>query len=245
VANGADVTVKMQVGRSAAPGVWQYMGIGMDNLRVVALEAGDATGDLAVDGSDLNVWNDNKFDASESKTWTQGDWNGDAAVDGSDLNAWNDAKFSTYDLIAPETTDVADIVYDNTTGELKLVVTSATDAVEAAILIATDEMNVVSADATGLPPHPFGFQSWDYQYFKGKLQYTDGGLNLGDGADAALGEYTLAVLELGLTEADFGEAEYGSTAGTQFTEVTIVPEPMTMSLLAVGGLGVLIRRKRR
>jgi hypothetical protein len=105
-------------------------------------------------------------------------------------------------------------------------------------------MNVVSADATGLPPHPFGFQSWDYQYFNGKLQYTDTGVNLGDGADAALGEYTLAVLELGLTEADFGEAEYGSTAGTQFTEVTIVPEPMTMSLLAVGGLAGVLRKKR-
>ncbi len=52
---------------------------------------GDANLDGAVDVSDFNVWNSNKFQSSQG--WCGGDFNADGAVDVSDFNIWNANKF--------------------------------------------------------------------------------------------------------------------------------------------------------
>ena len=65
---------------------------------IVGARYGDANLDGVVDGSDFNIWNDNKFQSC-NKSWAQGDWNGDGAVDGSDLNIWNINKFKSADPI--------------------------------------------------------------------------------------------------------------------------------------------------
>ena len=54
---------------------------------------GDANLDGAVDVSDFNLWNTNKF--SNQPAWTKGDFNADGAVDISDFNQWNSNKFQT------------------------------------------------------------------------------------------------------------------------------------------------------
>ncbi|HEY6562926.1 MAG TPA: hypothetical protein VIY86_00390, partial [Pirellulaceae bacterium] len=59
---------------------------------------GDANGDLAVDGSDFNIWNNHKF--TVGTTWTSGDFNGDGLTDGSDFNIWNEHKFTSVTLSA-------------------------------------------------------------------------------------------------------------------------------------------------
>lgn len=81
---------------------WRTLG-GAANLPVAAryLE-GDANLDGAVDVSDFNIWNENKF--STNAAWSAGDFNADGSVDVSDFNIWNDNKFQTAGL--PPTTVV-------------------------------------------------------------------------------------------------------------------------------------------
>ena len=57
--------------------------------------AGDANLDGAVDVSDFNVWNANKFTAFAS--WCRGDFTADGFVDASDFNVWNGNKFKGAD----------------------------------------------------------------------------------------------------------------------------------------------------
>ena len=65
--------------------------------------AGDANGDGAVDISDFNIWNTNKFLADTD--WSTGDFNGDGVTDASDFNVWNANKFTSIALpaVAPTT----------------------------------------------------------------------------------------------------------------------------------------------
>ncbi len=60
---------------------------------------GDANLDGFVDGSDFNIWNQNKF--TTSSHWCGANFNGDAVIDGSDFNAWNANKFTAADVMAP------------------------------------------------------------------------------------------------------------------------------------------------
>lgn len=70
---------------------WRTLG-GTANLPIADryLE-GDANLDGAVDVSDFNIWNENKF--STNAAWSAGDFNADGSVDVSDFNIWNDNKF--------------------------------------------------------------------------------------------------------------------------------------------------------
>ena len=54
---------------------------------------GDANLDQVVDGSDFNIWNNNKFLAGTG--WATGNFNGDAVTDASDFNIWNARKFQS------------------------------------------------------------------------------------------------------------------------------------------------------
>lgn len=56
---------------------------------------GDANLDGVVDGSDFNIWNANKFQATG--LWSRGDFNADGVTDGLDFNVWNSHKFQAAD----------------------------------------------------------------------------------------------------------------------------------------------------
>jgi hypothetical protein len=217
----------------------------------------DFTGDDATDASDLNVWNDHAFGTGPGglgvKTWATGDSNGDGVCDASDLNLWNDYSFLPWAAAASEdlgeapaavAADEAEFVYNAADGSLTMNVLSG--LVEAAVLVETPLANVVAGSPENFPDHPLGFPSWNYQWFNGKMQFTDSGVNLGDGADVPPGSILIGTLLAGLTEADFGEAEYGTPSGTQFTGVTVipVPEPGTLLLLLTGFGSLLLWRRR-
>ncbi len=51
---------------------------------------GDANLDGAVNGSDYNIWNANKF--TSGTEWQTADFNGDRETDVSDFNIWNANK---------------------------------------------------------------------------------------------------------------------------------------------------------
>ena len=61
---------------------------------VVGARFGDANLDGVVDGSDFNIWNDNKFQSC-NKSWGDGDWSGDGVVDGADFNVWTINRFTS------------------------------------------------------------------------------------------------------------------------------------------------------
>ena len=60
---------------------------------VIGTILGDANLDGFVDGSDFNIWNDNKFSTC-GKSWSHGDLNGDQTVDASDFNIWSANRFT-------------------------------------------------------------------------------------------------------------------------------------------------------
>ena len=60
---------------------------------VIGTELGDANLDGFVDGSDFNIWNDNKFESC-AKSWSHGDFNGDQVVDATDFNFWTARRFT-------------------------------------------------------------------------------------------------------------------------------------------------------
>ncbi len=62
--------------------------------------SGDADLSGAVDVSDFNIWNSNKFTANAA--WCAGDFNADGSVDVSDFNVWNGTKFSSSTAAVPE-----------------------------------------------------------------------------------------------------------------------------------------------
>lgn len=64
---------------------------------LAGMRMGDANQDGAVDVSDFNIWNENKF---QSGTWGTGDFNCDGVVDVADFNVWNDNKFTGPDELA-------------------------------------------------------------------------------------------------------------------------------------------------
>ena len=56
---------------------------------------GDANLDGYVDGSDFNIWNDNKF--TSGTDWQTGDWDLDFRTDANDLALWNTNRFLSID----------------------------------------------------------------------------------------------------------------------------------------------------
>jgi hypothetical protein len=60
-------------------------------------QVGDANLDGAVDTSDFNLWNANKFTANSA--WTAADFSADGSVDTSDFNLWNASKFTSADAV--------------------------------------------------------------------------------------------------------------------------------------------------
>ena len=60
---------------------------------------GDFNLDGSVDGSDFNIWNENRF--TTTSAWCQGDATSDGVVDASDFNEWNQNKFTSSTLVSP------------------------------------------------------------------------------------------------------------------------------------------------
>ena len=59
---------------------------------------GDANLDGAVDVTDFNIWNANKF--TSTPEWCSGDFDADGSVDVGDFNHWNANKFTLADSVS-------------------------------------------------------------------------------------------------------------------------------------------------
>ena len=213
------------------------------------LNPADANLDGATDVSDRIVWNNNNF--TFNTMFVAGDWNNDGATDVSDRIIWNSNNF-TFASAAPAGPIAAEaapgplpdpkFIYDFTTGVMR---------VEANGHFLTEIVVNGNEGASLLSAIPFqntrgGFIIWMAQNFNGKFQAYDAASN-GDS-----GNYDLAEFALGLDEDDFIDGvdwgsvpELGQPGGSGVSPVTIVPEPATLALLAIGGALALLRPKRR
>ncbi len=76
--------------------------IDIQDVNMLVGEAGglpaDANLDGVVDVTDFNIWNENRFTASN--LWSNGDFNCDGAVDVTDFNIWNENKFTSVAPVA-------------------------------------------------------------------------------------------------------------------------------------------------
>ncbi|MFP4356425.1 MAG: PEP-CTERM sorting domain-containing protein [Phycisphaerae bacterium] len=153
---------------------------------------------------------------------SDGDANNDGDVDVFQLNLEGDAQLLLANLPSEAPAGTATATYDYTTGEVIVEVGSDVQ------LIGIESIgNVVQ----GLSPEIDG---------EGPAQYDEDTVAWFTLTALGEGTYNLgAILPTDLTADDIG---FGYN--TSIAEVTVVPEPATMSLLALGGL-VAIRRRRR
>ena len=76
VGGGGDMATQLAIFSFLTPGI--------------SFRFGDANCDGAVDVSDFNIWNSNRF---QNGSWMQGDFNCDGVVDDSDFNIWIENAF--------------------------------------------------------------------------------------------------------------------------------------------------------
>lgn len=205
----------------------------IDNVQLMAVAPGDL--DASGDVTTLEAFSTINNIGLSGTDYTGGDGDGDGTVE--TLEAFTAANFigSYAATTIPDASAAAvALVYDPSDGS----VTLSTDGTEIKSLYL--ENLTMDSTKAAIPA--------------GALELTNDGSVLswaslsanvaGDGA--VIGE--AGFLALGLTEADFTEAGalYGVVGQTGNIElpVVVVPEPATMSLLAIGGLVALKRRRK-
>jgi hypothetical protein len=233
VADGTLIAVRFAEKRAnnwdpASGSEWIYQCPAIDNLRVVALRAGDTDGDIDVDFTDfVNLANNYQT----GTTWAQGDGDGDADVDFTDfVNLSNN-----YDGGAGYVPGVQDAP-----GEVELTVDIITGQMTLNTFGASVNLNgysIRSASGSLIPDGDNNASPFAFYLSNTANDVTAGNLGL------------IAVTDLAL-DAQYGSTqdlvfEYGTSAGAIAGEVNYVPEPATVGLLAFGGIAALLRRRRR
>ncbi|MFW6133536.1 MAG: PEP-CTERM sorting domain-containing protein, partial [Planctomycetota bacterium] len=213
-----------------------------DSVRAIAALPADADLDGDVDivelgGDGISDFNILISNVGTGRTWVEGDFDGDGDVDivesggTSDFNTLISNVGASPDLgddNAAGTGDV-ELVYDVTTGEVYLENAGGFEFVAFG-----SDGNVLpdGEDADGLNGAMSAFKDSDAVLYSGVA---------GNTTEDSVGLMLVTDLEA----AEIGV--FGQNSGEDAVDgvVTVIPEPATMSLLALGGVAALIRRKRR
>ena len=246
-----------------------YFDLGNGLTEVAYTVAGDANLVGGVDSSDRKFVAASKY-TSVGTSWQTGDFNYDGQVDSKDraIELKNEGVVLSSNaqgtplgdnpLALPGDAGVPLVAYNQATGVLTL------DNSGPYSFSNLDSFGIQLKDASGLPKL-FAVSDWAANVFSNNpsnesLQWSQ--QNAGGSDVLPAGEYTLAVLPTGLTDADFGNATYGTagnTTGSVFfidahgnetdsSVMEVVPEPSSLALCAAAGLTLaagLWRRRRK
>ena len=208
---------------------------------------GDGNLDGAVDGSDLMIWNSNKY--TQVSSWCSGDFQADGLVDVADFNVWNANKFQRSGQPrdvrhepSPLDGEVA-FVYDASTG-----------------LMAMDpgDWEIFCWSVYGVAPLEFLLNGgsaevdpaaviWLQEHFAGHSKW----FSLDN--SPVLGRTVIARFEAGLTSDDFDYVSFGTPQGLMgvgevtfatLSGPTAIPEPHGVLVLGIGIAAVVARRRR-
>jgi hypothetical protein len=189
-----------------------------------------------VDSVDIQrILGANSFGTGDGFGWSDGDNDGDGDVDSTDIqNILAQGAFPNDYAMAPgsDGDGTVDLLFDGAQG-----LSIDTDGATINGFILSSSTGVLAGSAADLSDVPGFFVTDTDEEISSQFGYAFNGVT-------DLGEVLAPGLSLDDLAADL-TMTYTVEGQSGVFDATIVPEPMTMSLLAVGGLGVLIRRKRR
>ena len=206
---------------------------------------GDTNLDNDVDSADRTTVVSNWTGALEeggSKTWEEGDFDADGDVDSADQTSlvtnWTGAMMAT----ASENGEPAELIYDPATGNVKLDASRTDTGSIVSFVLGTEDATFI-ADEAMLPFADIGANT-DATAFQ--IGQTDA-LNQGAGPIVDLGN----IFPTGIADASelsdyLSLAEYASDLGSGGTlQLSVVPEPSSITLLMLGIASIARRRKRQ